>query len=181
MSASKEPVLYGLIAEFDEADALISAARATTEQGYTETDAYTPFPVHGLDKALGVKRTVLPWIVLAAALGGGFGGFMLQYWISVEAYPLNVGGRPMFSWPSFMPVTFECTILAAGVTCFIAMLVMNGLPLPYHPIFNAPGFERASQESFFLCIEARDPAFDMETTRTFLETLGATNVAEVFA
>ena len=181
MSEAKEPTLYGIIAEFDDSDVLMAAAKKTTAEGYTKTDAYVPYPVHGLDDALGVKRTILPWIVLAAALGGGLGGFYLQYWISVEAYPLNVGGRPMFSWPSFMPITFECTILAAGVTTLVAMLALNGLPLPYHPIFNAPNFERASRDGFFLCIEADDEKFDAEATRTFMETLGAKAVSEVNA
>lgn len=173
------PALYGLIAEFDDPHDLVRAARKTREAGYTATDAYSPFPVHGIDDALGIVRCKLPYIVLIAALLGGTGGFFLQYWISAVAYPVNIGGRPFFSWPSFIPVTFECTILAAGLTACIGMFAMNGLPQPYHPVFNAEVFERASHDGFFLAIEATDHKFDLAKTRTFLQGLGARSVTEV--
>ncbi|NKB25745.1 MAG: DUF3341 domain-containing protein [Kiritimatiellae bacterium] len=177
MSADKK--IYGLVAEFNDSDLLIKAAEQTQEAGYTKTDAYTPFPVHGLTEALGIKRTILPWIVLTGGILGCLGGFYLQYWVSVEAYPLNVGGRPFNSWPSFIPVTFECTILGAALSAIIGMLSLNGLPQPYHSIFNTPNFERASNDGFFLCIEEQDPKFDKKQTRRLLEDLGAVSVSEV--
>ena len=176
----KEPKLYGLVAEFDDSHVLIAAAERVRDAGYTHTDAHAPFPVHGLAEALGMKRTVLPWIVLTCGILGCCGGFLLQYWVSVEAYPLNVGGRPFNSWPSFIPVTFECTILLAGLSTLIGMLALNGLPRPYHPVFNTPNFERASSNGYFLCIEATDPNFDLGETRGLMDDLGAVAVSEVY-
>lgn len=176
---SEQSSLYGLIAEFDHSDDLVAAAEKVRDAGYTRTDAFSPFPVHGLDDALGVKRTILPWIVLGGGLAGCIGGFMLQVWVSVIEYPIMIGGKPFFSWPSFIPITFECTILGAGLTIITAMLAMNGLPQPYHSIFNAKNFERASQDGFFLCIEADDELFDDKATRELLESCGSKEVSEV--
>lgn len=180
MSEQNEPTkIFGLIAEFDQSSDLLAAAAKARDAGFVNMDAYVPFPVHGLDEALGIKRSRLPWIVLAGAIAGGLGGFFLQYWVSVIEYPLNIGGRPFFSWPSFIVITFECTILGAGLTIITAMLGLNGLPRPHHPIFNAPNFERASQDGFFLCIESEDPRFDLAETRSFLASCSPKAVSEV--
>lgn len=171
--------LYGIIAEFESAEELLHAAKRAREAGYTQMDAYSPFPVHGLSEAIGFEDHKVPWTVFLAGVAGAIAGFSLQYYISVVDYPLNVGGRPFLSWPSFIPVTFETTVLFAAFGAFIGMLAFNGLPQPYHPVFNAPRFERASQDRFFLCIEAKDPLFDRTKTRQFLENLGARLVSEV--
>lgn len=173
------PEMYGLVARFETPEALLEAARRTFEAGYTATDAHTPIPVHGLSDALGMKHSRLSALVLAGGTLGALGGFYLEYWISVVAYPLNVGGRPYFSWPAFIPVIFECTILGAALTAFIGMIVLNKLPQPYHPVFNTPDFDRASNDAFFLAIEAADPNFDPNQTRAFLEGLEPTAVHEV--
>jgi len=161
--------IYGLLAEFDEPDRLVAAARAAHEDGYRNMDAYTPFPVEHLAEAIGFRMTRLPWLIFGGGLVGCLGGFFLQYWVSVSAYPENIGGRPLNSWPSFIPVTFELTILLAALTAVCGMLGLNGLPMPYHPLFNVPRFAQASRDRFFLCIEARDPRFDRTKTRRFLE------------
>jgi hypothetical protein len=171
--------IYGLTAEFDNPDALLSAARRAYEEGYRQMDAYTPFPVEGLSEAIGFHSTKLPFIIFFGGLIGAIGGYLLQYYISVISYPLNVGGRPYNSWPAFIPVTFELTILIAALTAVIAMLALNGLPMPYHPIFNAPDFKRATRNRFFLCIESTDPKFDHEKTKRFLEGLEPQEVSEV--
>ena len=165
-----DPPIYGLLAEFDEPERLVAAARAAHDDGYRKMDGYTPFPVEHLAEAIGMRTTRLPWLILGGGLVGCLGGFLLQYWVSVSAYPENIGGRPLNSWPLFIPVTFELTILLAALTAVCGMLGLNGLPMPYHPLFNVPRFAQASRDRFFLCIEARDPRFDRETTRRFLET-----------
>lgn len=171
--------LYGLAAEFkDQADIVLAAERAR-EEGYQRMDAYTPFPVHGLAEALKFEDSRVPWSIFLAGLTGAAGGYALQWWINVFAYPMNVGGRPYHSWPSFIPVTFECTILFAAFAAVLSALGLSGLPRPYHSIFNTPHFERASQYHFFLCIEADDPKFDRTKTRDFLETLKPIAVSEV--
>lgn len=177
--ADDQPRLYGLMAEFDRAEDLVEAARRAREAGYTRMDAYTPFPVHGLDEALGLRRTRLPLVVLIGGIVGAISGYALQYWTSVIDYPLNIGGRPYHSWPAFVPVTFETTVLFAALAAVLGMLALNGLPMPYHPVFNAPRFELASRSHFFLCIEARDPRFDQQRTRQFLESLKPHGVYEV--
>ena len=179
MNKPEEPTLYGIIAEFDDPDDLIAAAGRAHADGYRNMDAYTPFPVHGLAEAIDFKDDRLPWMIFLAGVAGAFGGYLLQYFVSVVDYPLNVGGRPLNSWPLFIPVTFECTILLAATTGVFGMLFLNGFPRPHHPIFNAQNFERASQDGFFLCIEADDPQFDLRRTRQFLERLGARSVSEV--
>jgi hypothetical protein len=166
----KNPV-YGLIAEFDDPDELMSAAKAAYHQGYRTMDAYSPFPIHGLDDALGIAETKLPWFTLAAGVTGALTGFGLQYFASVIHYPYDIGGRPNFSWPAFIPITFELNILFASFTTGLVMLALNGLPQPYHPVMNAKNFERATSDRFFLCIECDDLQYDTEKTRSFLESL----------
>jgi hypothetical protein len=175
----KEHPLYGLMAEFESADALLEAARKAREAGYRRLDAYTPFPVEGLADAIGFHTTRVPLIVLIGGLIGCFGGFFLQYYPNVIGYPLNIGGKPYDSWPSFIPITFELTILCAALSAVFGMLALNGFPKPYHPVFNAPRFGLASQNRFFLTLEARDPKFDAEKTRQFLTELKAFEVSEV--
>jgi hypothetical protein len=170
---------YGLVAEFETAASLLRAARRTYEEGYRRIDAFSPLPVEGLAEAIGFHRTRVPLIVLLGGIAGALGGFYLQYWISVVNYPVNVGGRPYNSWPSFIPVTFEMTILVAAFSALIGMLALNGLPMPYHPLFNVPRFALATRNRFFLCIEGRDPRFDLQATRQFLESLNAREVSEV--
>jgi hypothetical protein len=173
------PPIYGLLAEFENVPTLVEAVRAARGAGYRRMDAYTPFPAEEVAEELGLHRSRLPWVVFAGGLVGGLAGYFMQYYASVLSYPLNVGGRPLHSWPSFIPVTFEMTVLVAAVTAVLAMLGMNGLPMPYHPLFNVPRFALASRDRFFLCIEARDPQFDREGTRRFLEGLHPREVFEV--
>jgi len=174
-----EAPIYGLLAEFDEPDRLVAAARAAHEHGYRSMDAYTPFPVEHLAEAIGFRTTRLPWLIFGGGLVGCLGGFLLQYWVSVSAYPENIGGRPLNSWPSFIPVIFELTVLVAALTAVLGMLGLNGLPMPYHSLFNVPRFAQASRNRFFLCIEARDPRFDREETRRFLEAMRPREIFEV--
>jgi hypothetical protein len=171
--------LYGLVAAFTTPQELLEATRRTGRAGYRHMEAYTPFPVAGLAEALGFQRTYLPLVVLLGGVAGGLGGYVLQYWINVMDYPLNVGGRPLHSWPAFIPVTFELTILVAALAAVLGMLALNGLPMPYHPLFNVPRFTTVTRDGFFLCIEARDPRFDRVETRRFLESLAAYEVTEV--
>ena len=171
--------LYGMLAEFGSADRLITAAERTREAGYRKTDAYAPFPVHGLAEALGMTRTVLPFVVLAGGILGGLLGYSLQYYTAVIEYPLNVGGRPLHSWPAFMPITFECTVLGAALSGVLGMLALNGLPTPNHPLFAIPQFDRASRDAFFLFIRATDARFEADAVRRFLESLEPTEVIDV--
>jgi hypothetical protein len=171
--------VWGLLAEFSEPHALLEAAHRAYDAGYRKIDAYSPFPVEGLDEALGIKRTILPKLVLVAGLLGLLSAYGLQYWVHVIDYPINAGGRPNHSWPSFVPVIFEMTILFAALCTVIGMLALNGLPRPYHPLFNVARFDHATQTNFFLCVEATDPRFELETTRDFLVSLGPTAIEEV--
>jgi hypothetical protein len=173
------PLVHGLMAEFDDPQSLVTATTRAREEGYRRMDAYSPFPIEELHEALGSHHTRLPLIVLIGGLCGGIGGYLLQYWVSVVAYPVNIGGKPMHSWPAFIPVTFECTILVAALSAVLGMLALNGLPMPYHPVFNVPRFALASRNRFFLCIESKDPKFDLDQTRHFLETLGPREVSTV--
>src|SRR5947207_3872569 len=171
--------IYGLMAEFDDPKALVAATTRAYREGYRRMDAYSPFPIEELHDALGGGHTRLPLIVLIGGLFGCAGGYGLQYWVSAIAYPINVGGRPLHSWPAFIPVTFECTILAAALSAVLGMLALNGLPMPYHPVFNVPRFALASRNRFFLVIEARGAKFEIKETRPFLETLHAREVTTV--
>lgn len=171
---------YGLMAEFRAPSDIVAAARRAYEAGYRRMDAYTPFPIEELAEALGWRtRGRLPKMVLIGGLVGAACGYLLQYYASVIAYPVNVGGRPLHSWPSFIPVTFETGVLFAALTAVLGMLALNGLPRPYHPVFNAHNFVLATTDRFFLCIEAADPRFDRHQTRSFLEGLAPTEVSEV--
>lgn len=171
--------IYGLMAEFDNPTALVAAARRTREAGYRKMDAYSPFPIEELSAALGGHHDSLPLLVLIGGLLGGAAGFGLQYYAAVIDYPLNIGGRPPLSWPSFIPVTFEMTILVAAFAAVLGMLGLNGLPTPYHPVFNVERFVHATRNRFFLCIEAADPMFDADATGKFLESLSPREVSEV--
>jgi hypothetical protein len=173
--------LYGLLAEFETPDALLVAARKAYGNGYREMDAYSPHPVEGLAEAIGFEKTRVPLVVLIGGIAGGLTAYAMQYYSAVWDYPLNVGGRPLHSWPSFIPITFELTVLFAAFAAVFGMLLMNGLPKPYHPVFNVPEFKLASQTRFFLCLEANDSKFRPAETRNFLETLGALAVREVEA
>lgn len=170
--------IYGLMAQFSGEKEIVAATKAARDQGYRKMDAYSPYPVEALPGALGRRGTVIPLIVLAGGISGAVGGYLLQWWAAVD-YPLNIGGRPMNSWPAYVPVTFEMTVLAAAFAAIAGMLALNRLPEPYHPVFNVPEFERSSTDKFFLCIMADDPKFDLAATRQFLEHLGPERISEV--
>src|SRR3954468_16947795 len=173
------PHLYGVIAEFDNPEAVIASAAKARAAGYRRMDAYSPFPVEGLDDALGFRDTLVPLIMLVGGICGALFGFGLLYYCMVVSYPLNVGGQPRFGWPTYVPITFECTVLLSALSGAFGMFMLNGLPQPYHPVFDAPHFDRATSDRFFLCVEATDPSFDLDETRLFMETLGSLNVSEV--
>ena len=172
-------LIYGLMAEFDDPSSLVAATGRAYQRGYRCMDAYSPFPIEALHEALGEGHSRLPLIVLVGGIIGGLGGYALQYWASAVAYPINVAGKPLHSWPAFIPITFECTILAAALSAVLGMLALNGLPQPYHTVFNVPRFALASRNRFFLCIESKDPMFHLEETRRFLDTLGPREVTAV--
>jgi len=168
------------MAEFESPTAVVEAARRSYSAGYRRMDAFSPYPIEELTDALGIKHSKLPLIVLIGGIIGCLGGYGLCYWVSAMVYPLNIGGRPLHSWPAFIPVTFECTILLAAFAAVFGMLALNGLPQPYHPVFNVDAFEMVSRNRFFLCIEARDPMFKLEKTRDFLGSLeGVLEVSDV--
>ncbi|HSL24105.1 MAG TPA: DUF3341 domain-containing protein [Vicinamibacterales bacterium] len=173
------PPIYGLLAEFESPQALVTAAAKTRDAGFRRIDAFSPFPIEELSEAIGFRDRRLPLFVLIGGLCGMVGGLGLEYWVSAMAYPMNVGGRPYASWPSFVPVAFETTILLAAFSAVIGMLVLNGLPMPYHPVFNAPRFSAASRDRFFLLVEAADPKFDRVQTKEFLGGLHAREVTEL--
>jgi hypothetical protein len=171
--------MYGLVAEFESPDALLAAAGRAREDGYRQMEAYSPFEIHGLADAVGHPKTRLPLIVLGGGIAGCVGAYLLQYWASVISYPIMVSGRPLNSWPSFVPVMFELTVLCASLAAVFGMLALNGLPQPYHPLFNVERFSQASRDRFFLCIQSDDPRFELAATRKFLESLNASGVYEV--
>jgi hypothetical protein len=171
--------IYGVIAEFDSPTALVEAARAAREKGYRKLDAYSPFPIEELSDALHLHHNKLPLIVLIGGIIGGILGYLMQYYVTVLYFPINVGGRPLHSWPAYIIITFETTILCAALAAVLGLLGLCGLPMPYHPVFNVPRFAFASRNRFFLCIEARDPLFDVQKTVEFLETLEPKEVSEV--
>ncbi len=171
--------MYGLLAEFDSSTELVVAAEKTRDAGFTETDAYSPFPIHEMDEALGIKRSILPYLVFGGGILGLLLGMGLQYYTHVIEYPLIVGGRPHFSLPAFVPPAYELTILLASFAAVFGMLLLNGLPKPYHPVFNVPRFSLASREKFFLLIKSEDPKFDYEETKDFIESLSPQEVFDV--
>lgn len=171
--------IYGIMAEFDTATELVDAAREVRDAGFTKTDAFSPFPLHEIDEALGIKRSILPYLIFAGGLTGLLSGLGLVYFVHVIDYPIIVGGRPHFSLPAFIPPMYELTILLSAATAVFGMLFLNGLPSPYHPVFNVPRFALASREKFFLIIEAKDDKYDYESTRSFMEGLKAQEVFDV--
>lgn len=171
--------IYGLMAEFDTAQDVLRATRRARRAGYRDMDAYTPYPVKGLAAVLGLPHNRVPFVILVAGLVGAVVGFLMQYYTMAVDYPLNVGGRPANSWPVFIPITFEVMVLVASIAALLGMLLLNGLPLPHHPVFNVRRFVEASQDRFFLCIEATDAQFDREGTKQFLAGLEAKAVMEV--
>ena len=171
--------LYGLLAEYDTPTELVDAAREVRDAGYTKTDAFSPFPLHEIDEALGIRRSILPWLVLGGGLTGLMTGFALQIFVHYVDYPIIVAGRPYISFASFIPPAYELTILFAGFAAVFGMLFLNGLPQPYHPVFNVPRFALATREKFFLLIEKKDPKFDYEKTRSFMESLNPQEVFDV--
>jgi len=171
--------IYGVMGEFSSPEELIHAVEKVREAGYRRVNAYSPFPVEGLSEALGLKRNMVPLICLIGGLTGGLGGFFFQYWVAVIAYPLNIAGRPLNSWPAFIPVTFELTVLGAALSAVLGMLALNGLPQPYHPVFHVPRFAFASRDRFFLCVQATDPSFDYARTRELLQSLATRTVSDV--
>jgi hypothetical protein len=176
--AIREPI-YGMMAEFDSAQALMDAAKRTHQAGYQKLDAYSPFPIEGLAEEIGFRHNFVPLVVLIGGIIGGTTGYLMQYWMSVIDYPLNIGGKPYHSWPSFIIITFEMTILFAGISAVLGQLALNGLPMPYHPVFNVPRFAMASKDRFFLIVFASDPKYDPATVRTLFEGMAARSISEV--
>jgi hypothetical protein len=173
------PNLYGIMAEFDSPSTLVAAAQRTYEAGYRRINGYSPYPIEELSEAIGFTRTSLPLIVFVGGILGGLGGFFMQYWMEVIDYPLNVGGKPYNSWPAFIPITFECTVLVAAFAAVLGMLVLNKLPQPYHPVFNAPNFALATRDSFFLVIEASDRKFEHDEVVNFMRGLEPKDLIDV--
>ena len=176
---SETDLLYGLIAEFGDPDLLKEAATKAYAIGYRNLEAYTPFPVDGLSEAIGFRHDGVRWITLVGGIVGAVSGLLLEYYVCVIAYPLNIGGRPLVSWPAWIPVAFECTILFAAFAAVLGMFILNKLPQPYHPIFNAENFQLATRNRFFLCIEAKDTLFNLKDTRDFLQQLSPLHVGDV--
>lgn len=179
MQTESSPKVFGILAEFETPDALVDAVRKARSAGYAKMDAYTPYPVEGLAEELHFHKTRVPWLMLLGGAIGLVGGYFLQYYTAVYVYPLNVGGRPLNSWPLFIPVTYECIILFGALFGAFGMLALNGFPMPYHPLFNVPGFDRATRDRFFLCIEASDPKFKLDETGQFMQGLSPLTVNEV--
>jgi hypothetical protein len=177
--AQLSPAIYGILAEFDSSTDLVYATKAAYAAGYRKMDAYSPFPVEEASEALGFHKSRVPLVVLLGGLLGGLSGFGLQYWINVISYPLNIGGKPYDSWPAFIVPTFELTILFAGLSGVFGMFALNGLPMPYHPLFNVDRFSAVTRDKFFLCVEAADPKFDLVDTQRFMESLKPLSISEV--
>jgi len=174
-----KPPIYGVMAEFDNPTSLVNAAREARARGYRKMDAYSPFPIEALTEALHLPKSKLPMLVLMGGIIGGLTGYLLQYYVTVIYFPINIAGRPLHSWPMYIVITFELTILFAALSAVFGLLALCGLPMPYHPTFNVPHFAKASRNRFFLCIEATDPIFDRKATEDFLDSLDAQEVCEV--
>ncbi len=181
MQTNTENILHGLIAEFDSPKELTEAAKKAYAAGYRTMEAYSPFPIHHLHEHLGITKTRIPLAVLIGGITGCSTGLFMQWFASAVNYPLNIGGRPFFSWPSFIPICFELTVLFAAFSAFLSMLTSNGFPRPYHPVFNAKNFERATKDGFFLCVAAEDKIFELEKTRSLLKSFNPKEVSEVYA
>src|SRR6476620_4289531 len=175
----KRTKVYGIMAEFDSVHTLMDAANRTRQAGYKKIDAYSPFPIEGLAEEIGFHHDEVPLVVLIGGLIGGCTGYLMQYWMNAVDYPLNIGGKPPHSWPAFIVITFEMTILFAGISAVLGMLALNGLPMPYHPVFNVPRFAFASKDRFFLIIFSSDVKYDPVETRHFLENLEPRSISEV--
>ncbi len=178
LAAVPSEELYGLLAEFEEPGEVLTAARRAHQAGFVRVEAYSPIPLHGLAEALGKRRTRLPFLTLLGGVLGALTGYGMQYWATVTSYPINVGGRPLHSWPAYFPIVFELAVLGAALFSVFGMLALNGLPMPYHPLFNVPEFKLASRNRFFLCIKSRDPKFESEA-RQFLESFRPRAIYEV--
>src|SRR5215470_2586274 len=181
MKMPRANVVYGLLGEFDTPQQLLEAAKRVREAGYRRVDAYAPFPIEGLSQALGLgrKHDLVPLLTLIGGLGGGLSGFFFQLWVNASSYPMNIAGRPLNSWPAFIPVTFELTVLGASLSAVFGMLALNRLPQPHHPLFNVERFKHASTDKFFLCVLSHDPKFHLAETARFLQSLNAQHVTEV--
>ena len=177
--ATVAPTIYGLMAEFETPTELVHACKAAYAEGYRDMDAYSPFPIEEASEAIGFHKSAVPLVALTGGVLGGLSGFALQYWINVIAYPLNIGGKPYDSWPAFIVPTFEMTILFAGIIGMLGMFALNGLPQPYHPVFNVDRFSNVTRDRFFLCVEATDPKFDLAGTHQFMERLKPLSISEV--
>ena len=175
----KRDPIYGIMAEFDSAQALVDAAKATAHAGYKKIDAYSPFPIEGLADEISTDHHDVQLVVLIGGIIGGVSGYLMQYWMAAVDYPLNIGGKPYHSWPAFIVITFEMTILFAGISAVFGMLALNGLPMPYHPVFNVARFTSASKDRFFLIVFSSDKKYEPAGTRKFLEGLGPRSVSEV--
>ena len=173
------PAIYGLMAEFDDPTSLVRAAKRTYAAGYRQIDTFSPYPIEEAWEAIGQHDRRLSLIVLGGGLTGLLSGIGLQEWVHQIAYPINIGGKPLNSWPQFIPVTFEMTILFAAISGVLGMIILNGLPMPYHPVFNVARFERASRDKFFLLVESADPKFDRAATHDFLKGLNPSEINEV--
>ena len=176
--AKRDPI-YGIMAEFDSPTALVEAAHKTYQAGYKKIDAYSPFPIEGLAEEIGFLHDEVPLVVLIGGIIGGLTGYLMQYWCDAIDYPLNIGGRPYHSWPSFIVITFEMTVLFGGISALFGMLALNGRPMPYHPVFNVPRFSSASKDRFFLIVFSSDKKYDRAATRQFLESLAPRSISEV--
>lgn len=173
------PATYGLMAEFDNPSDAVAAAKRVYEEGYRRVDAFSPYPVEELSEAIHAHNTKMPLIVLIGGLLGGSLGYLMQFYLLAVSYPINVGGKPYHSWPAFIPITFECTVLGAALFAVFGMFALNGLPEPYHPVFNVPDFGLASRDRFFVLVESTDPKFDREQTAALLRSLGPREVSDV--
>jgi hypothetical protein len=178
-SQSAEPTIYGYVVGFDKVDELLLGAAAVRDAGYTKWDAHTPFVIHGLDAAMGIKKTILPYLVFLGGLTGTCAGILLQWWTNAVDYPFLISGKPYFSLPANIPVAFETTILFAAITALVGMLALNGLPQLHHPLFTSRAFKRVTDDRFFISIEASDPLFDRATTRELLESVADAQVEEI--